>query len=192
MSVSRRTILREDEVAIISVTPVAHGLGRPLVAAVVFSALVIVGAQHMHLIHEHEMLLGVIFTGPFAVVALTRAWRWRSHKVHVTTERVILEGGVLHHHRSTIEYSDIVAIRIDQRVSERLTRRGVIFLETAAGPIVVGKVRHPGALCRLIDAERSNKVIEPLPFDTVFEYEEPDSFDYELRPQRRRDRRPFE
>ena len=185
-------ILRAREVSIISVTPVAHGLVRPLVSVVVFVALVIVGAQHVHLIHQHEMLLGVIFAGPFVVVALTRAWRWRSHKVHVTNERIILDGGVLQHHRSTIELSDIVAIRIDQRVSERLTRRGVIFLETAGGPIVVGKVRHPSALCRLIDAERDNQAIGPLPFDTVFEYEEPDPFDYEVRPQRRRGPHPFE
>ena len=189
---SNRIILREGEVPIISVTPVAHGLVRPMVSAVVFAALIIFGAEHVHLIHQHEMLLGLIFAGPFALVALTRAWRWRSHKVHVTNERIILEGGVLHHRRSTLELSDVVAMRVDQRVSERLTRRGVIFLETAGGPIVLGKVRHPGALCRLIDTERANRGSSPLPFDTVFEYEEPDPFDHEVRPQRRRERRPFE
>jgi hypothetical protein len=117
---------------------------------------------------------------------LTRAWRWRSHKVHVTNERIVQEGGVLRHYRSSIELPDVIATRVDQRVSERLTRRGLLVLETAAGPIVVGKVRHPGALCRLIDAERSGHAIRPLPLDTVFGFEEPEALGFEVRPQRRR------
>ncbi len=185
-------IMREGEVPIISVTPVAHGLVRPLISAVIFCALVIVGAEHVHVIHRHEMLLGLVFAGPFALVALTRAWRWRSHKVEVTNQRVILEGGVMHHRRSTVELRDVVAVRIDQRVAERLTRRGLILLETAAGPIVLGKVRHPGALGRLIEAERANMAISPLPFDTVFKYEERNFLDFEVRPDRRRARHRFE
>ena len=98
-----------------------------------FVALVVYGAQHLHFVHEHEMLFGVLLAGPFALVALTRTWRWRSHKVHVTNERILVEGGVLHHQRSAVELRDIAAIRIDQRMSERLTRRGVIYLETVAG-----------------------------------------------------------
>jgi len=93
-------ILRDGEVKIISVTPVARGTFRPCVVGIVMLALVIFGAKHVHVIHEHEMLLGLIFAGPFALVALTRTWRWRSHKVHVTNERVVVEGGVLHHYEA--------------------------------------------------------------------------------------------
>ena len=50
---------------------------------------------------------------------------------------------------------------------------------------MIGKLRHPGALVRLIDAERANNLIDPVPFDTVFGYEEPEPFDYEVRPRRR-------
>ena len=81
-------ILRDGEVKIISVTPVARGTFRPCVVGIVMLALVIFGAKHVHVIHEHEMLLGLIFAGPFALVALTRTWRWRSHKVHITNERI--------------------------------------------------------------------------------------------------------
>src|SRR5579863_7227349 len=169
---------------IISVTPVARGTLRPCLSGVVLLGLVIFGAQHVLFIHQHETVFSLILAGPFAVVALTRTWRWRSHKVHVTNERIIVEGGVLRHHRSAVDLRDVVALRIDQRVSERLTRRGVVVLETNGGAIMIGKLRHPGALVRLIDAERANNQISPVPFDTVFGYEDPEPFDYEVRPRR--------
>ncbi|MGD0852445.1 MAG: PH domain-containing protein [Acidimicrobiales bacterium] len=187
-----KMILRDGEVKIISVTPVARGTVRPCLAAIIMLGLVIFGAKYVHLIHEHEMLLGLILAGPFALVVLTRTWRWRSHKVHITNERIIVEGGVLHHQRSTVDLRDVVALRVDQRVSERLTRRGIVVLETNAGSIMIGKLRHPGALVRLVDAERANNQIDPVPFDTVFGYDEPDPFDYEVRPRRQRNHPTFE
>ena len=187
-----RLILRDGEVRIISVTPVARGTVRPSLVGVVLLALVIFGAQHVHVVHEHEMLLALIFAGPFAVITLTRTWRWRSHKVHITNERIVVEGGVLRHHRSTVDLRDVIALRVDQRVSERLTRRGVVVLETNGGSIVIGKLRHPGALVRLIDAERAGNQIDPVPFDTVFGYDDPEPIDYEVRPRRRGNRSTFE
>jgi membrane protein YdbS with pleckstrin-like domain len=187
-----RLIMRDGEVKIITVTPVARGTVRPCLVGVILLGLVIVGAQHVHLIHEHATWLALIFAGPFAAVALTRTWRWRSHKVHVTNERIVVEGGVLRHQRSTVDLRDVVALRVDQRVSERLTRRGVVVLETNGGSIMIGKLRHPGALVRLIDAERANNQIDPVPFDTVFGYEDPDSVDYEVRPRRRGNHSTFE
>jgi membrane protein YdbS with pleckstrin-like domain len=182
---SRRLVMREGEVRIISVTPVARRLWRPLLATFAATALVVVGASHVHFVHQHETLLGVLLVGPFALVALTRAWRWRSHKIHVTSLRVVLEGGVLHHHRSSVELRDVVATRVDQRISERLTRKGIVLLETTAGPVVIDQVRHPAALCRLIDAERAGPPSDSLPLDTVFTFVEPDPFDYKVRPRRR-------
>jgi hypothetical protein len=153
---------------------------------------VIYGAQHLHLVHEYETALALVLAGPFAVIALTRTWRWRSHKVHVTNERIVIEGGVLRHHRSAVDLRDVVALRVDQRVSERLTRRGIVVLETNGGSILIGKLRHPGALVRLIDAERVNNQIDPVPFDTVFGYDDPEPFDYEVRPRRRGNHSTFE
>jgi membrane protein YdbS with pleckstrin-like domain len=187
-----KMVLRDGEVRIISVTPVARGTVRPCLAGVITLALVLYGAKHVQFIHEHEMLLGLIFAGPFALVALTRTWRWRSHKVHITNERIVVEGGVLHHQRSTVDLRDVVALRVDQRVSERMTRRGIVVLETNGGSIMIGKLRHPGALVRLIDAERANAHIDAVPFDTVFGYDEPDPFDYEVRPRRQRSHPTFE
>jgi len=113
-------------------------------------------------------------------VALTRTWRWRSHKVHVTNERIVVEGGVLHHQRSTVDLRDVIALRVDQRVTERLARRGVVVLETNAGSVMIGKLRHPGALVRLIDAERANGQFDPAP-TTRLRLRRSEPFDYEVR-----------
>jgi membrane protein YdbS with pleckstrin-like domain len=187
---SRRLVLREGEEKIISVTPVSRGVVRPVLFVVATVVLVLEGARYISFVHHHKSLIGLIFIGPIVLVTLTRVWRWRSHKVHVTNERIIIEGGVLHHQRSAVELRDVIATRVDQRVTERLTRRGVLLLETAAGPVVLDKVRHPSALCRLIDAERAGHPQQSIPLDTVFSFDEPEHFDYEVRPRRRRsDRR---
>jgi membrane protein YdbS with pleckstrin-like domain len=178
----RRGLFREGEVTVITVTPVSRGVVRPVLVTMTTIALIVVGASRYSLVHRFEDWLALIFVGPLAFVTLTRVWRWRSHKVHVTNDRVITEGGVLRHQRTSIEMRDVLATRVDQRVSERLTRRGYVYLETSAGPIAVGFVRHPGALCRLIDAERLVGESYSVPLDTVFTYEDPDPYQLEVRP----------
>jgi uncharacterized membrane protein YdbT with pleckstrin-like domain len=186
---SRRHPLREGEVQVISVTPVSRGVLRPFLVTVTTIALIVVGASRYHLVHRFEWWLALILVVPIALVTLTRTWRWRSHKVHVTNVRVILEGGVMRHQRTSIELRDVVATRVVQRLGERLTRRGVVYLETAVSPVSLGFVRHPGALCRLIDAERAGAQSPSLALDTVFTFEERDPFDIQIQPdewQRRR------
>ena len=67
----------------------------------------------------------------------------------------------------------MLGTRVDQRVSERLARRGFVHLDTLGSSIPVGLVRHPGALCRLIDAERLRSDDSTFPLDTVFTYDDP-------------------
>lgn len=185
-------MLREGEVKIISVTPVSRGVVRPLLIVGAAIVLVVEGSVHISFVHHHESLIGLIVVGPLVLVTLTRMWRWRSHKLHVTNERIVVEGGVLHHQRSAIELRDVVATHVDQRVTQRLTRRGSLVLETAAGPVVLERVRHPSALCRLIDTERTGHHEQSLPLDTVFSFDQPEQFDYEVRPRRRRSIRRYE
>ncbi len=186
---SWREPLREGEVNIISVTPVSRGVVRPLLLTVTTLAIVLEASSRFSFVHDAEGWLLLILVAPMAVVTLTRTWRWRSHKVHVTNDRVIIEGGILRHHRAAIELVDVMATRVDQRMSERLTRRGYVYLDTAAGPIPVGLVRLPGALCRLIDAERVGGGGPDVPLDTVYTYEDPDPRPLQVQPdqwQRRR------
>lgn len=186
---SRRDLWREGEVRVISVTPVSRGVVRPFLLTLTTLALIVEGAARYHYVRSFEDVLIIVAVLPLAAVTLTRTWRWRSHKIHVTSERVIIEGGVLSHQRTSVELRDVIASRVDQRMSERLTRRGYVYLETNASTVPVGLVRHPGALCRLIDAERVVTEDAGYPFDTVFTYQDPDRFEFEVRPdewQRRR------
>lgn len=172
---------REGEVPVITVTPVSTGVVRPFALLVLASVAIVEGAAHVRVVHDVQSWLALVVLVPIVIVILTRTWRWRSYKIHVTNQRVALEGGVLRHWRTSVEWRDVLATRVDQRVRERLTRRGVVVLETGLGPIATGRVRHPGALCRLIDAER-NVAAATVPFDTIFGFEEPDRFNFDTGP----------
>lgn len=180
---------REGEVRVISVTPVSRGVLRPCLLTITTLALIIDAGGRYATIHRAEDWLVVIFVVPLALVTATRVSRWRSHKVHVTNDRVVVEGGVLRHQRTSVELREVLATRVDQRLVERFARRGFVYLDTMAGPILLGLVRHPGALCRLIDAERQGEYRDVTPQDTIFTYEDPEPFEFEVRPdewQRRR------
>jgi membrane protein YdbS with pleckstrin-like domain len=179
---SGRVLWREGEVRVISVTPVSRGVIRPFLITLTTLALIIEAAGRYTLIHRAEDWLVVICVLPLAAVTLTRTWRWRSHKLHVTNERLIIEGGVMRHQRTVIEMRDVIATRIDQRMSERLTRRGYVYVETMAGPVLLGQVRHPGALCRLIDSERLGGESLTDPFDTIYTYEDDEPHQFEVQP----------
>jgi membrane protein YdbS with pleckstrin-like domain len=178
---------REGERRVVSVTPVARGLFRPILAAVAAVVVVEFATRRVLLLHQHRLVLLVLLVGPCMVVVATRTWRWRSHKIHVTNQRVIAEGGVANHYRSSVELRDVIATRAEQRLSERLTRRGTVLLETAAGTLNVGRVHHPAALCRLIDLERASYQSDGVPLDTVFEFDHPATNDFGVNPRWRRD-----
>lgn len=179
---------RDGEESLVSITPVAEGLFRPFLSLVTAIVLVQFGANHVRFIHQHEWVAYLIFAGPCALLFLTRTWRWRSHKVRVTSERIIVEGGVTRHFRSSVELRDVAASRVEQGVTERIMQRGSVLLETAFGTMDVGQVRHPAALCRVIDLQRASYRTSEIPLDTVFEFEHPDPHDYFVNPQPRRGR----
>ena len=170
---ARRLVLRENEVRVISVTPVGRGFVRPGFAFLTAVIVVQYGVGRWSFVQAHHWFLLLTLSSPGLVVTLTRLWRWRSHKVHVTSERVVVEGGVVNHFTTSIELRDVIATRVEQLLHERLSRRGIVVLETASGSIVVGRVRHPAALCRLIDRERLQARWDEAAFDTVFEFEDP-------------------
>jgi uncharacterized membrane protein YdbT with pleckstrin-like domain len=174
---------RDGEEPLISITPVAEGLFRPSLSLVTAVVLVQFGADRVHFLHQHEWLLLLILAGPCLLVFLTRTWRWRSYKVRVTNERVIVEGGVARHFRSSVELRDVITSRVEQRVTERLMQRGSVLLETAAGTMDIGQVRQPSALCRLIDLQRASYRSDGIPLDTIFEFEQPDPHEYFVNPQ---------
>lgn len=182
-------MLRYGEERVITVTPVAHGLLVPMFATVTSVVVVEYAAAHLHFVHSVRSWLLLVLAGPCLIVVATRMWRWRSHKVRVTSQRIIIEGGVLHHHRSEVDLRDVVATRVGQRLHERMTRRGVVLLETRSGTVNLGFVHHPSALCRIIDQERMAFAGDRLDFDTVFDFDPPRPHDFDMTPRRRRERR---
>ena len=168
-SVGRRLTLSDGEHHVISVTPVARGVLGPTWVAIGAVVAVQLASHYLGVARAHHTLLVVLLVGPCLVVVATRVWRWRSHKVHVTSARVVVEGGVVRHSSVAYDLRDVVATRTEQRVLERLARRGSVVLELATGPVHVGRVRHPKALCRVIDHERADRQHGSYPLDTVFD-----------------------
>jgi membrane protein YdbS with pleckstrin-like domain len=167
--VGRRLTTSDGERHVISVTPVARGVAGPIVVAVGAVVVVQLASHYLAVARAHHGLLALFLVGPCLVVVATRVWRWRSHKVHVTSAHVIVEGGVVHHSSVVYDLRDVVATRAEQHVLERLTRRGSVVLELASGSVYVGRVRHPKALCRVIDHERATFHHGSYPLDTVFD-----------------------
>jgi len=184
---ARHETWRENEVRVVTVTPVARGVTAPFVTAVVLAAGIAVGGHYWSWLHHQSRWAALVLVAPALLLLATRSWRWRSHKVHVTSERVVTEGGVARRYRQSVEWRDVLAVRVEQGVRDRLIHRGSIFLETAAGTIFVGRVRHPAALVRLIERERAAPATDRPPFDAVFEYEDPAARGYDLDPRWRRD-----
>jgi membrane protein YdbS with pleckstrin-like domain len=182
---ARTTKWRQGEEHVITVTPVSRGLFLPALICVVATALTWFGASHVHFVHTIRVALFCVLVLPGLFVFATRAWRWRSQKIHVTNQRVISEHGALRHTRDEVELRDVVTTHVGQHLKQRVFRRGVVALETQRGTLSLGVVRHPGALARLIDQERSQDNEAEIAFDTVFDYEAPQDHNFVMNPRKR-------
>ena len=151
---SRRPRLEDDETLVISVTPVAQGLVIPLILLVLLESFVVWLATQWSLLHRYEPVALIVLGGLPALVIATRTWRWRSHKITLTSQRVVIEGGVLGRHSTQVYLSDVFATHANQSLSERIRRRGFVGLETQSGTVSLGPVRYPAALRRLVDRTR--------------------------------------
>lgn len=155
--------LEHGETLLISVTPVADGIVAPLSLLLLLEAVVVAVSMKWSFLHRYEgfamALVGVL---PGFVIA-TRSWRWRSHKITLTTQRVIIEGGVLARRSTQVNLGDVSATHADQTFSERLRRRGVVLLDMPSGTVMLGPLRHPAALGRLVDRARRDLVTRASP-----------------------------
>lgn len=181
----RRPEYREGERRVVSVTPVPRGVYGPALVVTLAVVAVSVGAHYLGAVRHHVAWVALGVVGLPLLVLLTRTWRWRSHKVHVTTDRVIVEGGVGRRHRSGVELADVGAVHVEQRVADRLSRSGTIVLETPTGAFSLGRVRHPAALVRVIERGRGPRDAPP-PLDTVFGFDDPNQRAYQRDPRWRR------
>lgn len=137
-----------------SVTPISRGLIGPSVTSLVVIAAIWASAATWTWADQNAAALSIVLVGPCGVVLGGRLWRWRSHKIVVTNQRIIQYGGVARRHSSGIDLIDVTVTRTDQRWFERLTRRGAVIVETPAGSFVLERVRRPDSLARVIDHQR--------------------------------------
>jgi uncharacterized membrane protein YdbT with pleckstrin-like domain len=146
--------LRDDEHSVVSVTPVAEGLTGPIVAMAVAAGAVMVADHYLSWARHQALALSLVLVTPCAALLAMRAWRWRSQRVTVTNQRVVVVSGLANRRRRSVELLDVIAVRVDQRWLERPLKRGDVTLETAAGPFDLGSLRHPDALARVIEYQR--------------------------------------
>ncbi len=150
-------------------TPLSRGVVRPAVLALAMSATIRYAVDNLHGLDRFQTPLYVALVGPVLLLVTTRIWRWRAHKIHVTSQRLVVEYGATRRVRTSIELGDLILIRTHQGVGERMFGRGDVVIETIAGPWLVGRVRHPAALVRLIEAERSRRHETPWGYNDVVE-----------------------
>ena len=151
---SRRPRLENGEALLVSVTPVPEGLIAPLALLILLEGILVALSMKWSTLHRYEALAIAIVGALPVLVVSTRSWRWRSQKIILTSQRVVVEGGVLGRHSTQVYLADVFATHADQTFTERLRRRGAVLLETRSGTVMLGPVRHPMALRRLVDRTR--------------------------------------
>lgn len=157
--------LGEGEAVVVDVRAHGWALARPITLA----AAVVAGAGFAASVHVPLAvawaLVGLV---TLAVVnLLARYARWRARWLMVTTERVILQRGVLARRGREIPLSQISDVSYRQRLLERLVRAGELRIESAGrdSAEVFAGVPRPAAVEREITrllAERRAGAAERL------------------------------
>jgi len=172
-----RLILRDDERPVIRVTPLVGGVVRPVLLTLLGAVAVWLATHHIAALSRHSTVLWLLLVGPPALVSATRIARWRRHAIVVTSQRVVTMAGVLGRQVSSAELGDITVIHVDQRLHERVRRRGAVLVDVMDGSWNLGVVRHPGALARVIERQRALLTQNAEEYDPLVE---PEDLGFEL------------
>ncbi len=163
----------EDEIHIVSVNPVPFGLTGPALSLLSFAALLVAGYESLAFVRQHLPFIALVILGPSALVILTRTWRWRAHRITVTSHRVQISHGTLRRKTDSVYFDFVVGVFTQRRVRDRLVRRGGVTIETQQGPLYLGTFRHPDSLVRVIQHQRDAYSRDAIPLDTTFDFEMP-------------------
>jgi hypothetical protein len=139
---------------VVSVAPLPDGLWAPLIVTTLLVVGLVAVSETWTWPAHHDGALSIIVVLP-AIVLGARLWRWRSQRLVVTTERVLESSGIVNHHVVAVELREVTASWVQQRFVDRVTRRGSVILESPHSAIVLGRLRHPDALQRVIDYQRT-------------------------------------
>lgn len=172
----KRIDWQDEEIFLLSVGPVPFGLLGPLFSLALALFLFVTGMRYVSLVKEHAMIFGAILLLPTSFVVATRAWRWKSHRVVITSMRVVVRSGVLRRRLVTVYYDRLLGVHSQRRVRDRLVRQGGVTLETDEGPMYLGRFRHPDSLIRMIQHQRDAFARDSIPLDTTFDFEMPSPY----------------
>jgi len=148
-----RLSLRDGEFSIVSITPLSKGVIGPFAWTLLLAGAVVALSYQWHVVHRYEPVALAVFAGPPGLLTLTRARKWRSQRIIVTSQRLLVFTGVSARRRASIEWDDVVSTQIEQRWWQRPVHHGLVSVDTRVGSMVVGRVHHPEALVRVIDRQ---------------------------------------
>lgn len=89
---------------------------------------------------------GPVLIGLGAVVAVAAVWRWDRTRLFVTTEKIVLEHGVVRRRISGVRLSRVRRVEVEQTVPGRLLGYGTLI----AGGLEVDYVPRPGELADML------------------------------------------
>jgi hypothetical protein len=123
---------------------------RPLASVVLAVVALAVVPHYWHVSNHVRLIAGLVLLVPSGLLLATRTWRWRSHALHITNQRLIRESGAVGHHVDSYAWSSILDIAVDQTWRERMARRGHVYVVTTDHERVdLGEIRHPKAFVRV-------------------------------------------
>ena len=156
MGVRRRQLGADEEI----VVEVRRGRGRllgPLLLALVAGGLGVAALVGAGPSSGGSSLLRIAAMVAAASGLLALGWlllrylAWRAESVTVTTERLILTTGVLRRRADQVLLSRVVDVHVEQRLRQRLIRRGDLLLELSTGEtVVVEGLGQPEAFQRVL------------------------------------------
>jgi len=139
---------------VVRVTAQPQGLLGPIALCLVGVVALVLAAHHWTAVRHAALWISLVLLPPF-VVLVGRLGRWRSRTIVLTTHRVMASAGVARRHRASLLLGDILAVHVEQSFFDRVTRRGIVVLETSQESFSLDRVRRPDALARVIDFQRA-------------------------------------
>jgi len=95
------------------------------------------------------------------VVFFTGYFRWRSRRIALTTQRVVVTTGSFGTTSEQVRLERILEVHLDRRFFERLAGRGSVILDIEDGPpLFIDRLRRPEAFQRLIVRQMSGGAFE--------------------------------
>jgi membrane protein YdbS with pleckstrin-like domain len=92
-------------------------------------------------------LLGPVLLAAAAGVALRAVFRWERTRIVVTTDRVLVVGGLLRRRAVAVPIGTVASVELDQSLAGRLLGYGTLVV----GPIEVSHVASPRRVVRLVE-----------------------------------------